>query len=88
MFKGINKTSFIANDGSVFDTQSDLDVYQNLYEKTKPIFSVEDGNASNQSILGFDKLFLSKIKKDGFQDLKSLVKYRAQFKLLSDLINS
>ena len=88
LFKSINKKSFRAEDGSVFDTQSDLDVYQNLYEKTKPLFSNYDEKGSAQQILGFEKLFLSKIKSEGFTDLKSLFKYRSQIKLLSELINT
>ena len=88
LFKSINKKSFRAEDGSVFDSQSDLDVYQNLYEKTKPLFSNYDDKASPQQILGFETLFLSKLTRDGFPDLKTLVKYRKQFKLLSDLINT
>ena len=88
LFKSINKKSFIANDGSVFDSQTDLDVYQNLYEKTKPIFSNDDMKDSSQQILGFEKSFLSKLITDGFTDLKTLVKFRKQIKSLSDLINT
>ena len=88
LFKSINKKSFKAEDGSVFDTQSDLNFYQNLYDKTKPLFSFDNEKGSSQQILGFEKLFLSKLKTDGFPDLKTLVKYRKQFKSLSDLINT
>ena len=88
LIKSINKKSFTAEDGSIFDFQSDLDLYQNLYLKTKHLFSPDDEKLSDQSILGFDRLFLSKLTADGFPDLKSLVKYRKQFKLLSDLINT
>ena len=38
LFKSINKKSFTAKDGSIFDNKSDLELYQNLYEKTKPLF--------------------------------------------------
>ncbi|WP_257473335.1 hypothetical protein [Prochlorococcus marinus] len=88
MFKSVNKNSFIADDGSVFQNQSDLDVYQNLFEKTKQFFSIDDEKDSSQSILGMDKSFLKILTSDGFQDLKTLVKYRKQIKLLSDLINT
>ena len=88
LFKSINKKSFKAEDGSVFDKQSDLDIYQNLYTKTKPLFSPDEENASVQQILGFDKSFLSKLTTDGFPDLKTIVKYRNQIKSLSDLINN
>ena len=87
LFKSINKKSFTADDGSVFDTQSDLDLYKNLYDKTKPLFSPDDEKGSSQQILGFEKLFLSKLTTEAFPDLKTLVKYRKQFKMLSDLIN-
>ena len=88
LFKSINKKSFNAEDGSIFDTQSDLDLYQILYDKTKPLFSSSNEKGSAQQILGFEKIFLSKLTKEGFPDLKTLVKYRKQFKALSDLINS
>ncbi len=88
LFKSINKKSFTAEDGSVFDNQSDLDLYQNLYIKTKPLFSISDDKSSTQQILGFDKSFLSKLTSEGFADLKTLLKYRKQFKSLSDLINT
>ena len=88
LFKSFNKKSFIAKDGSTFDTQSELDTYQNLYEKTIPLFMPDDEKGASQSILGFQKSFLTKLKSEGFSDLKSLIKYRKQFKSLSDLINT
>ena len=87
LFKSINKKSFVAEDGSKFDNQSDLDVYKNLYEKTTPLFMPDDEKSTEQQILGFQKSFLTKLKSEGFSDLQSLVKYRKQIKLLSDLIN-
>ena len=47
-----------------------------------------DEGGEIQAILGFQKSFLTKLTTEGFPDLKSLVKYRKQFKLLSDLINT
>ena len=88
LFKSINKKSFIADDGSIFENKSDLDVYQNLYNKTLPLFSKDFEKLSSSQILGFEKSFLSKLTTEGFPDLKSLVKYRKNIKLLSDLINS
>ena len=88
LFKNINKKSYTAKDGSVFDNQSDLDVYQNLYDKTTPLFSPYDEKSSTTSILGFQKSFLTILTKDGFSDLKTLVKYRKQIELLSNLINT
>ena len=88
LFKSINKKSFTAEDGSVFDNQSDLDLYQNLYETTKPLFFVDEQKGSTQQILGLEKLFLTKLTAEGFPNLKTIVKYRNQFKLLSDLINT
>ncbi len=88
LFKSINKKSFVAEDGSSFDNQSDLDLYQKLYDKTKLLFNADYENGSAQPTLGFQKSFLTKLTKEGFPDLRSLVKYRNQFKLLSDLINT
>ena len=88
LFKSINKKSFLADDGSIFSNQSDLDKYQRLYEKTKSLFSVVEDIDSNQNILGFDKSFLTKVRSAGFRDLKTIFQYRIQLKKLSDLINS
>ena len=88
LFKNINKKSFTAEDGSVFANQSDLDLYQKIYDKTKPLFSFEDDLGSAKQILGFEKQFISKLTTDGFPDLKTLVNYRKQIKSLSDLINT
>ena len=88
LFKSIKTKSFTAVDGSVFDTQSDLEVYQKLYDQTKPLFNVEENNAGTQPILGFQKTFLVMLTNQGFPDLKTLIKYRTQLKALSDLINT
>jgi len=88
LFKSINKKSFIANDGSVFDNESDLDLYNKLYDRTKPLFSTDEEQGPSQQILGFEKIFISKLTTEGFPDLKSLIKYRKQLKSLSDLINT
>ena len=88
LFKSTNKKSFTADDGSIFSNQSDLDLYQKLYEKTKSLFLVDNQDISNTPILGFDKSFLTKLNNEGFKDLKTLFKYRKQIKLLSDLINT
>ena len=88
LFKSINKKSYIAKDGSVFDSQADLDVYHNLYVKTEPLFNNGDEKASSQELQGFEISFLSKLTTEGFPDLKTLIKYRKQFKSLSDLINT
>ncbi len=88
LFKSIEKKSFAAEEGSVFDSQADLDLYQRLYDKTNSLFSPDDENGSTQQILGFEKSFITKLTKDGFPDLKNLIIYRKQFKSLSDLINT
>ena len=88
LFKSINKKSYTAKDGSIFDSQSDLDEYQKLYDKTIPLFSSDNDKGSAQPILGFQKTFLMKITSEGFSDLKTLFKYRKQLKSLSDLINT
>ena len=88
LYKNIIKKSFIADDGSEFTNESDLALYQKLYEKTKPLFSLDENKANSQLIQGFEKMFLRKLTHVGFHDLKTLIKYRSQFKSLSDLINN
>ena len=88
LFKSINKKTFTADDGSVFDNQSDLDSYKTLYSNTQSLFLTDDKPNPNYPLLGFEKLFLTKLTKEGFSDFKTLFKYREQIKLLSDLINT
>ena len=88
LFSSAKKKSFLAKDGTSFKNQDDLEVYDRIFEMTKPLFADLDANASTQSLLGFDKLFLNKVKTDGFCDFKTIVNYRKQFQLLSDLINT
>ncbi len=88
LFNSINKQTFTAEDGSVFDNQSDLDAYQKLFDSTKPLFITDNEKSSPQQLLGFEKTFISKLKTDGFPDLKTVIRYRKQFKSLSDLINT
>ena len=88
LFKSINDKSFIGDYVSVFKKQSDLEVDQNLYEKTKILFSVIDDNPSREEFLDFEPSFIAKIKTEGFKDFKTIVKYRIQLKKLSDLINT
>ncbi len=87
LVRSTSKKTFKSDDGSVFNNQEDLDLYQKLYEKTKPLFSLDDQQNPNQPVLGFDTIFLNKITKEGFSDLKTLLKYRRQLNSLIDLIN-
>ena len=87
LLKTISNKTFKAEDGTVFYNQSDLDSYQILYAKTKCLFLAEDQANSSYPVLGFEKLFLTKLTKEGFSDLNTLFKYRKQIKSLSDLIN-
>ena len=88
LFRSTNNKSFMAEDGSVFESKADLDIYESLYQKTLPLFSELDTKGSSQIILGFDKIFINKLTKEGFNDLKTLVKYRRQIESLSVLINN
>ena len=88
LFKSINKKSFTAEDGSVFESQNDLETYQNLYQKTILLFNNDEEKNSSQPILGFERTFLNRLISEGFPDLKTLIKYRKEFKSLSDLINT
>tara|TARA_Y100001968_G_scaffold331489_1_gene386342 strand:+ start:1446 stop:1778 length:333 start_codon:yes stop_codon:yes gene_type:complete len=87
LLKSFSRATFTADDGSIFDNKSDLDSYQALYARTKSLFLLEYQQNSNYPLLGFDKLFLTKLTREGFTDLKTLFKYRKQIKSLSDLIN-
>tara|TARA_B100000700_G_C14482103_1_gene595619 strand:+ start:78 stop:404 length:327 start_codon:yes stop_codon:yes gene_type:complete len=86
LLKSFQKVSYKANDGTIFENNATLDIYETLVEKLNPLFSYENENP--QKLLGFDKSFLSKLRSDGFTDLKTLLEYRDQIKNLSDLINN
>ena len=87
ILSNLKKESFVAIDGASFKSQSDLDIYQDLLLKTKPLFALEDDTSNSTTILGYEKIFLKNLKSDGFRDLKTIIKYRNQFKALSALIN-
>mgnify|MGYP001331561173 CR=1 FL=1 len=87
IISNIKKESFVADDGSSFSSQSDLELYQDLLLKTTPLFDSENLISNSKTVLGYEKKFLANLKTDGFGDLKTLLKYRDQFKTLSDLIN-
>ena len=59
LISNLKKDRFVAADGSSFKSQSDLDVYQDLLLKTKPLFSPEYCTSDSQTIRGYDKTFLS-----------------------------
>ncbi len=88
LINNVKKKSFKAEDGSLFDNQSDLDLYNSLYDKTKALFSFDHDKVTSEETLGFQKPFLIKLTKEGFQDLKTLILYRKQLQALLDLINS
>ena len=88
LLKSFNKKTYKADDGTVFDIQSHFETYQILYDKTRSLFLSDDENSNIKTSLGFEATFLNKIIKNAFPDLKTLVKYRKQIKLLSDLINT
>ncbi len=87
LLTNLKKENFVANDGSIFTSQYDLDLYHDLIIKTQPLFEPDETNSKSKTILGYDKIFIANLKNDGFKDLKTLVKYRNQFKALSALIN-
>ncbi len=88
LITNFRKDNFVATDGSSFKAQSDLDLYQDLLLKTKPLFAFDEFTSSTKTILGYDRTFLTNLKAGGFKDLKTLLKYRNEFKALSALINS
>ena len=82
------QNKFIASDGSVFKSQSELEQYHNLLIKIKPLFSDDEQFSNSQLNLGLDKAFLAKLRSDGFKDIKTLLQYRNQIKTLSSLLES
>ena len=88
LYKSTKRYKFISTDGELFDSQSDLDAYQKLLEKTLPLFSYDESKDNNKLVLGFNKSFLNTLRNEGFSDLKTIVKYRKDIQAFSDLINT
>ena len=61
--KSFNKKTLKAADGSIFSKTSDLEAYESIYEKTKPLFESFEDKGSREEILGFEKSFLIQIKR-------------------------
>ena len=84
------KNLFTAEDGTQFHNEKLCIEYNLLYNRLKSLYQTDyDLKSKNKKdVLGMNALFVSKLKSEGFSDIKSLLKYKDDFKILSDLMNT
>ena len=88
IFLRTQKKVFIAIDGTKFQTEEECKEYEKYLERFNGVYNY-DFNQSNQpdKILGLSSEFIKCLKEEGFSEVKTLIKYREQFKLLSELFD-
>ena len=85
-----SKKKFVASDGTTLDSKVEQETYESLLKTFKVIFDpTEFANLKqNKEILGLKTAFLDKLKVSGFEDLKTLVKFKDDFIKLSELLQN
>ena len=83
-----NKTNaYVSKDGSRFRDQASCDNYEVICERFTGFFNEEAlrSNKNKNELTGLRISFLKLLKEGGFQDVKTLIKYKEDFKKLADL---
>ncbi len=83
-----DQASIKASDGTSFQTEEACQAYEDLLDKIKILFEEDLTKSSKaENRLGFKPTFLRRLQAEGFNDAKSLITYREEFKKLSDLLS-
>ena len=77
--------SFLAIDGTRFASEKACNAYDEVFERMNLLYLKDEKN-SESSTLGLQVAFLTLLKEKGFQETKTLMKYRDQFIKLSNLL--
>ncbi len=86
LFKGFKGNKYVAEDGSVFQSEAGLKKYQNISTKLQALYDFDLSSSINQSG-SFEKEFLACIRMNGFTDIKTLYSFRKQLNMLCDIMN-
>tara|TARA_Y100001968_G_C19220694_1_gene649564 strand:- start:262 stop:591 length:330 start_codon:yes stop_codon:yes gene_type:complete len=87
IFNSSKKNNFISKDGTSFLKESDYIAYEDLFAKLECLYDVKE-QKKGVSKLGLSSDFISNIKENGFKDLKILISYKKEFKLLNELLEN
>ncbi|ABX08735.1 hypothetical protein [Prochlorococcus marinus] len=81
------KKSFISKDGTSFRDQESCDNYEVICERFTGFFDEEAlrTNKKKNDLTGLRIAFIKLLKSDGFQDVKTMIKYKDDFRKLADL---
>ncbi len=84
-----SKGAFVASDGTKFPTKEACDDYDYIYKSLEDLYQEEAlSKARNRrQILGLRLSFVNQIKDGGFQDLKTLISFKDDFKKLARLLD-
>ncbi len=83
--QGASKT-IVASDGTRFNSEDACSKYEASLERLKPLYDSNDGNMDKT--YGFKEGFLETLKNGGFKDVKTLIKYRAEFEKLEEFFET
>ena len=83
------KKVFVAEDGTEFDNEKLCTEYNVVYKRLIRLYQDDSDikTRKKKEVLGMKSLFLSKLKDEGFSDIKTLFTYKDDFKTLSDLLH-
>ena len=80
--------SIQAKDGTRFPSEQACQAYEAICERVNTLYVEDKKRPSNALILGLGPEFLKLLKRDGFSDVKTLIKYREDFRNLSQILNN
>ena len=79
--------SIQAKDGTRFPSEQACQAYEANCERVNTLYVEDEKRPSNTLILGLSPEFLKLLKGDGFGEVKTLIKYRKDFRNLSQILN-
>ncbi|WP_320663974.1 hypothetical protein [Prochlorococcus sp. MIT 1223] len=85
-FRKTDKKFFIAKDGSRFITKEECEKYDSVLEKINRVLQNFDNASSSVDDFGLTTDFIQKLKSNGFNNGKQILKHREEFKTLVDII--
>ncbi len=79
--------SYIAIDGTKFSSEKACEAYNKVFERVNLLY-IKPENKSESTTLGLSASFIRLLKERGFEETKTLIKYREEFIRLSKLLST
>ena len=78
--------SIQASDGTRFSSEEACRDYEAVLERVKTLYYEKEKKSSSTLTLGLRAEFLKLLKEEGFGEVKTLIKYRDDIKILAELL--